>query len=43
MITYEKCIMIYIAYGEIHEFLTWKIWASLIQPFNNEFMDFMVY
>ena len=41
MTIYKKCIIFGIAYGEMHEYVSWKRQASLIS-FDNGFHGFMV-
>ena len=40
---YEKCIMFNIAYGEMHEYLTWERKTSLIKFLRMDFMDLLHY
>ena len=42
MITYEKCIMFNIAYGEMHEYLTWKKKKVSLNSFDSGFHGFKV-
>ena len=41
MTIYKKCIIFGIAYGEMHEYVSWKRQASL-NSFDNGFHGFMV-
>ena len=43
MIIYEKCIIFFIAYGEMHVLLAWKRLTSLIKFLRIDFVDLLYY